>query len=130
MAPSRQVLFGFGATIGASTLATLLHALLPAPPPILLQQLLMTVASIGVQLVFPVLTLRVLDMFPAIRGTAASAQTFVQLIVASSMIGVVVPMLHGALSWLTLGSALAGLLSLSLWRGAARFARGRAEAFA
>jgi DHA1 family bicyclomycin/chloramphenicol resistance-like MFS transporter len=130
MSGSRQVALGFGVTIGASAIAALLHATLAAPPPILLQQLLMTLASIGVQLVFPVLTLRVLDMFPAIRGTAASAQTFVQLIVASTMIGVVVPMLHGALAWLTLGSALAGIFSLLLWVGATKLARGRTGALA
>ena len=80
----------------------------------------MTVGSVGVQLVFPVLTLRILDMFPASRGAAASSQTFVQLLVASTMMGLAVPMLGGALQWVTLCSALAALTSLLLWTLASR----------
>ena len=117
---SRQVSIGFATTIAASAVATLLHTLLPSPPPLLLQQLLMTAGSIGVQLVFPVQTLRILDMFPSSRGSAASAQTFVQLLVASSMMGLAVPMLGGALQWVTLCSALAALTSLLLWTLASR----------
>ena len=86
----------------------------------LLQQVLMGIGSLGVQLVFPVLTLRILDMFPASRGAAASAQTFVQLLVASSMMGLLVPMLQGVLQWLTLCSALSALASLLLWTLATR----------
>ena len=126
--PARQVRIGFLATIGASALAAALHALLPSPPPILVQQLLMTAGSIGVQLVFPVQTLRVLDMFPANRGAAASAQAFVQLVVGSVVIGLVAPMLHGALQWLTLGAAVSASLSMALWTGAARLARRRTAA--
>ena len=40
-----------------------------------------SVAAIGAQFAFPVLTLRMLDLFPAARGTAASAQSFVALLV-------------------------------------------------
>ena len=126
--PARQVRIGFLATIGASALAAALHALLPSPPPILVQQLLMTAGSIGVQLVFPVQTLRVLDLVPANRGAAASAQAFVQLVVGSVVIGLVAPMLHGALQWLTLGAAVSASLSMALWTGAARLARRRTAA--
>jgi DHA1 family bicyclomycin/chloramphenicol resistance-like MFS transporter len=128
LSQSRQVALGFATTIGASALAATLHATLASPPPILVQQLLMTTSSIGVQLVFPVLTLRVLDMFPATRGSAASVQTFIQLLVASTVIGVLVPMIHGALLWLTFGSMVAALGSWLLWNGAARLARQRAPA--
>lgn len=112
---SRQVALGFATTIGASATATLLHAILAAPPPILLQQLLMTLGSVGVQLVFPVLTLRILDMFPANRGSAASVQTFIQLLVASTVIGLLVPALHGSMLWLTFGSTTATIGSMLLW---------------
>lgn len=117
---ARQVRFGYLSTAFGSGCAALLHATWPGGPPILLQQLLMAVGSVGVQLVFPVLTLRILDMFPASRGAAASAQTFVQLLVASSMMGLAVPMLGGALQWVTLCSALAALTSLLLWTLASR----------
>lgn len=123
----QQVLLGFATTIGASGSAALLHALLPAPPPILVQQLLMTVGSIGVQLVFPVLTLRILDMFPANRGSAASVQTFIQLIVASMVIGVLVPAIHGSMLWLTAGSMIAALLAMLLYTGAGRLGDARSR---
>lgn len=117
---SMQVKFGFAITIGASGTAAVLHGLLDPGMPILVQQLLMLASSLGVQLVFPVLTLRILDMFPANRGTAASAQTFIQLLVASTMIGLFVPAIHGALQWLTASSTLAAMLSLLLWNAAGR----------
>jgi DHA1 family bicyclomycin/chloramphenicol resistance-like MFS transporter len=129
--PSRQVRGGFAVAIASSGTAALLHAVLPAPPPIALQMLLLTAGSIGVQQVFPVLALRILDMYPATRGAAASAQTFVQLLVASTMIGLVVPALHGDLGWLTLGATLGAAGSLLLWDAAGRLAaRRRAPAAA
>jgi MFS transporter, DHA1 family, multidrug resistance protein len=118
---SRQVALGFATTIGASAVAALLHATLAAPPPILAQQLLLVVNSIGVQLVFPVLTLRVLDMFPANRGSAASVQTFIQLLVASTIIGFVAPAIHGSMFWLTFGSMVAATVAVVLYFSAARF---------
>ena len=118
---SRQVALGFATTIGASASAALLHATLAAPPPILVQQGLMTLGSIGVQLVFPVLTLRIMDMFPASRGSAASVQTFIQLLVASTIIGFAVPAIHGSMLWLTAGSMTATTFSMLLYFGAARF---------
>jgi MFS transporter, DHA1 family, multidrug resistance protein len=117
---SRQVKLGFAVTIGASGIAALLHSLLDPGMPILVQQGLMLLSTLGVQLVFPVLTLRILDMFPANRGSAASAQTFIQLLVASTMIGLVVPAIHGELQWLTAGSTVAAICSLLLWNAAAR----------
>ena len=120
---SRQVGYGFATTIVASGGAGLLHALSLSPPPILLQQVLIALSSVGVQLVFPVLSLRILDMFPDNRGSAASAQTFVQLIVASAVFGLIVPMLHGALVGLAFGVMLTASGSALLWTGAARLAR-------
>jgi DHA1 family bicyclomycin/chloramphenicol resistance-like MFS transporter len=117
---SRQVALGFATTIGASAVAALLHATLAAPPPILLQQLLLVINSVGVQLVFPVLTLRVLDMFPANRGSAASVQTFIQLLVASAIIGFIAPAIHGSMLWLTFGSTLAATVAALFFFGAAR----------
>jgi DHA1 family bicyclomycin/chloramphenicol resistance-like MFS transporter len=121
----RQVHGGFAITIVSSGIAALLHGLLPSPPPVALQMLLLTTGSLGIQLVFPVLALRILDMFPATRGAAASVQTFVQLVVASTMIGLVVPALHGELAWLTLGATLGATGSLLMWNAAGRLAAQR-----
>ena len=59
--------------------------------PIPLQQALLFVAAIGAQFAFPVLTLRMLDLFPAARGTAASAQSFVALLITAFTLGIVSP---------------------------------------
>ncbi|MCC6172777.1 MAG: multidrug effflux MFS transporter [Gammaproteobacteria bacterium] len=122
---SQQVRLGFAIMIAGAACVTLLHAAPPGSPPILVQQLLMALCSIGVQIVSPVLTLRILDMFPANRGSAASVQAFVQLVVGSLLIGVLVPVLHGRLVWLTLGSLLAAAGSLLMWTLATRIAARR-----
>jgi DHA1 family bicyclomycin/chloramphenicol resistance-like MFS transporter len=127
---SRQMRLGFTIMIASAACATLLHAALPGSLPIPVQQLAMAACSIGVQLVFPVLTLRILDMFPANRGSAASVQAFVQLVVGSLLIGVLVPLLHGRLVWLTLGSLLTATGSLLMWTLAARISTRRQGAAA
>ena len=73
----RQIAFGFAATIGGVAISVALH--LVTTPPIIVQQVLITLAAAGVQLVIPVLVLRMLDLFPAVRGSAASVQTCVML---------------------------------------------------
>jgi DHA1 family bicyclomycin/chloramphenicol resistance-like MFS transporter len=47
-----------------------------------------------------VLTLRMLDLFPAARGTAASAQSFVALLVTAFTLGVVSPKILAHLEWI------------------------------
>jgi DHA1 family bicyclomycin/chloramphenicol resistance-like MFS transporter len=67
----------------------------------------------------------VLDMFPANRGSAASVQTFVQLLVASAIIGLVAPAIHGSMLWLTFGSMVAAIVAAILYSGAARVGSAR-----
>lgn len=97
LAPARQIRAGLllsAAMAGAS----LLLNLAPGDPPRLLQQLAMFGTSFGVQLVFPPLTLRVLDLYPARRGSVASVQTFVQLSIGSVLMGVVAPAIDGSMT--------------------------------
>ena len=68
-----QVRMGIGITFSVALVRVLLHLLL-GDLPIALQQALLVAAAIGAQLAFPVLTLRMLDLFPAARGTAAGSQ--------------------------------------------------------
>jgi len=107
-----QVRIGLGITFGIATLRVLLH-LLFADVPIPLQQALLVVAAIGAQTAFPVLTLRMLDLFPAARGTAASAQSFVALLVTAFTLGIVAPNVLSRLEWVAYASlAFAALASL------------------
>jgi hypothetical protein len=72
--------------------------------PILAQQVLLFIAGLGAQFAFPVLTLRMLDLFPAARGTAASAQSFVALLVTAFTLGIVSVKVLERLEWLAWAS--------------------------
>ena len=79
--------------------------------------------NIGMALAMPVLSLAALDRHPKIRGTAASGQAFVQMVVSTVSAGIVVPLVWDS----PLGLALAmsaylvlGWLALvrsRLWKG-------------
>jgi DHA1 family bicyclomycin/chloramphenicol resistance-like MFS transporter len=69
-----------------------------------LQQVLLFFAGLGAQLAFPVLTLRMLDLFPAARGTAAAAQSFVALLITAFTLGVVAPHVLERLPWIAWAS--------------------------
>lgn len=78
--------------------------------------------NIGMALAMPILSLCALDRHPRIRGTAASGQTFVQMLLSTVSAGLVVPLVWYAPSGLAL--AMAGYLLLGwlavrkseLWR--------------
>ncbi len=112
--PDRQVLTGYAVSIVAAAAALLLHASVEAPPR-LAQQASIALISFGIQLSFPPITLRMLDMFPRVRGSVASVQSFVGLLLGSTTIGVVAPLLQRSMLWLSIGSVCASLTSLTLW---------------
>lgn len=108
-----QLRLGFGLMIGAAVLALALELLL-APPPRLVQQVLLFALAAGAQLAFPIMTLLMLDIFPEARGAAASVQSFIALGMISVVMGVVAPLLEGSLlrlDLLALGGAVAGGLA-------------------
>jgi DHA1 family bicyclomycin/chloramphenicol resistance-like MFS transporter len=117
--PTRQVWTGFAvsATAAASGLAL---QLLTESPPRLAEQFVITATSFGVQLAFPPITLRMLDLFPTTRGSVASVQSFVALLIGGTTIGVVAPLLQGSLLALSAWSLLASLTAAALWGISAR----------
>ena len=70
-----------------TTAAMLAQQLLASNPPIIAQQLLLASTAIGVQLRFPIVTLRILDIFSATRGTDASVHAFFSLLLGAIMMG-------------------------------------------
>ena len=96
------------------------HSLPPSP---LYNILPVALFNIGMALAMPVLSLAALDRHPKIRGTAASGQAFVQMVVSTVSAGIVVPLVWDS----PLGLALAmsaylvlGWLALvrsRLWKG-------------
>jgi DHA1 family bicyclomycin/chloramphenicol resistance-like MFS transporter len=110
----RQVRLGFGFTFVVALTRVILHLSLDSVP-IPMQQILLFFAGLGAQFAFPVLTLRMLDLFPAARGTAASAQSFVALLVTASTLGLVSPKAQAQLSWLAWASLAYTCAASSCW---------------
>ncbi|MEF9979575.1 MAG: multidrug effflux MFS transporter [Thermomonas sp.] len=72
--------------------------------------------AFGIALVFPIVTLAILDMYPHQRGSASSLQAFVGLLLNVVIAGMLSPMLsHGGLS-LALGAAVFTLAGWLFWR--------------
>jgi DHA1 family bicyclomycin/chloramphenicol resistance-like MFS transporter len=109
-----QVRIGIGITFSVSLLRVLLHLALPYVP-IPVQQGLLVFAAIGAQFAFPVLTLRMLDLFPAARGTAASAQSFVALLITAFTLGVVAPKVLPRLEWVAYASLACAAAASLFW---------------
>jgi DHA1 family bicyclomycin/chloramphenicol resistance-like MFS transporter len=112
---STQAELGFViALAGAGVLLGLL--LLIPEPPVHLQQALLATIAFGVQLVSPVLSLRMLDLYPRARGAAASVQSFVSILISALVFGQLSPMLNSSLRLLAMGSFVGALLGFGLWR--------------
>lgn len=79
--------------------------------------------NIGMALAMPVLSLAALDRYPKIRGTAASGQAFIQMLLSTVSAGLIVPLVWYAPSGLAM--AMAGYLAFAwlmirqsaLWAG-------------
>jgi DHA1 family bicyclomycin/chloramphenicol resistance-like MFS transporter len=72
--------------------------------------------ALGVAMVFPILTLAILDMYPNARGSASSMQAFVGLLSNALIAGVLSPMLSGSGWHLALGAAAFSGTGYVLWR--------------
>ena len=112
---AQQSHLGFILALGGSALMSLLCALLEAPP-ILIQQALIAVIAFGVQLAGPTLSLRMLDLFPLARGSAASLQSCVSIAISAIVFGLLSPILSGSMLTLAEGSFCAALIAFGLWR--------------
>jgi len=114
---SRQVQWGFIVSLPGEILTLLLHVFVKSPP-LLVQQLLLTLMALGVQLVSPVLTLRMLDLFPKSRGSAASVQSCISIVFSAVVFGALAPLASGSMLNLSGASLCAALLGFALWRAA------------
>ena len=73
-------------------------------------------SAFGIALVFPILTIAILDMYPTIRGTASSMQAFVGLLSNALIAGVLSPMLSDRPMHLALGAAAFSAVAYAMWR--------------
>jgi MFS transporter, DHA1 family, multidrug resistance protein len=115
-----QVRIGIGLTFGAALLRVLLHLAIDDPS-VRAQQAVLFVSGIGAQVAFPVLTLRMLDLFPAARGTAASAQAFVAVLMTAITFGVIAPMVLPHMLWIAYASLTLTALASLFWLLARRW---------
>lgn len=72
-------------------------------------------SAFGIALVFPILTLAILDMYPEMRGTASSMQAFVGLLTNALIAGLLSPALSDNPMHLALGAATFTAVGYTLW---------------
>jgi DHA1 family bicyclomycin/chloramphenicol resistance-like MFS transporter len=71
--------------------------------------------TFGMSIAAPGATLLVLDLFPHIRGTVASCQSFTQTMLAALVSGLIAPFLAHSVLWLAAGQLAFTLFGLLLW---------------
>lgn len=113
-ARGRQVGIGFGLLMAACTTNVGYHALFAAALPWSMAPLFLY--TMGMSMVAPGLTLLVLDLFPHIRGTVASCQSFTMTLLSAAVAGTVAPLLDFSMLALATGQAAFALAGLLLWR--------------
>ena len=112
---ARLVGIGF-ACCGAAAVANLAYNLVVPVPEVPWAVLPMTLNAFGIALVFPILTLAILDMYPRQRGSASSLQAFTGLVLHSLVAGVISPWLSHEAMHLAIGASLFTLLGWGFWR--------------
>ncbi len=71
--------------------------------------------AFGLALVFPVITLSVLDMYPRQRGSASSLQAFTSLVLNALIAGVASPWLAHDARWLAVAAAAMVAIAWGFW---------------
>jgi DHA1 family bicyclomycin/chloramphenicol resistance-like MFS transporter len=110
-----QVNLGF-ACCGLAAVGNVAYALLVDAPTVPWAVLPAAVNAFGVALVFPVLTLAILDMYPRQRGSASSLQAFTSLALNAVVAGLLSPMVSGSMLALAVAAAVFTLAAWLVWR--------------
>lgn len=114
MAGERLVLLGFAAGALAMLYNVAYNLVVPVPE-VPWAVLPMTLHAFGIALVFPVLTLAILDMYPRHRGSASSLQAFTSLVMNAVIAGVVSPLISGNARHLAYAAAAMLLVAYAFW---------------
>lgn len=118
---ARQIGIGFCFLIAAAAANVGYHLFFaPAIPWSVLPMFFYT---FGMSLVAPGATLLTLDLFPHIRGTVASCQSFALTLLGALVAGVIAPFLSHSVLWLALGQLGFGLAALALWLTSRQYRR-------
>ena len=111
----KLVFIGYFFLIGASLANVLYHWFFP--PAIPWSVIPLFFYTLGMSLIAPILTLLVMDLFPHIRGTVASCQSFTQTMLGAVVSGLIAPFLVHSVLWLAAGQLAFALIGLGLWLG-------------
>lgn len=111
----KTMAIGYALLIGAALSNVVYHLFFPPTIPWSVMPLF--VYTLGMSLIAPTLTLLVMDMFPHIRGTVASCQSFTQTMLGAAVSGLVAPFLMHSVLWLAAGQLTFAVIGLCLWLG-------------
>ncbi len=114
MSGTRLAGIGF-AVCGLAAALNIAYNLLVPQPSLPLAILPMAINALGISLVFPILTLAILDMYPRQRGAASSLQAFTSLMLQSAVAGLISPLLSHDPRKLAFGAAGFTLIGFLLW---------------
>jgi DHA1 family bicyclomycin/chloramphenicol resistance-like MFS transporter len=118
---ARQIGIGFCFLIAAAAANVGYHLFFP--PAIPWSVLPMFFYTFGMSIIAPGATLLTLDLFPHIRGTVASCQSFAMTLLGALVAGVIAPFLSHSVLWLALGQLGFGLAALALWLTSRQYRR-------
>lgn len=117
----RQVALGFCFMLSAAGANVLYHVFMPPAVPWSVAP--MFFYTFGSSLMAPAVTLLALDMFPHIRGTVASCQSFAVTLLGAVVAGVIAPFLSHSVLWLASGQLAFAVFSLVLWTASRHYRR-------
>ena len=120
--PGRQIRIGYTLLITSGVLNVGYHLLFPPALPWTVAPLFLY--TMGMSMVAPGLTLLVLELFPQIRGTVASCQSFTMTMLSALVAGLVSPLLNHSMPALAAGQFVLALTGLLLWRVSASMPAG------
>lgn len=112
---ARLIAMGFAASALAMAY-NLAYTVLVDVPRVPWAVLPMSLNAFGIALVFPVITLAILDMFPRQRGSASSLQAFTSLVLNALIAGVLSPLISGSGLALVVTASLFLALGWGFWR--------------
>ena len=105
--------------------ANLLYYLVVDVPTVPWAVLPLVLNAFGIALVFPIVTLAIMDMFPAQRGAAASLQAFTGLVLNAIVAGLLSPLVSGTALGLARLAATFLVIGWFFWRWETRPGRTR-----
>jgi DHA1 family bicyclomycin/chloramphenicol resistance-like MFS transporter len=118
---ARQIGIGFGFMLAAAACNVLYHVFLPPALPWTVVPIFFY--TFGSSIIAPAATLLALDLFPQIRGTVASCQSFAVTLLGALVAGVIAPFLSHSILWLAIGQAGFTLGALALWLTSRQYRR-------